>query len=116
MTNLQTNWMNGIQFYLRREVPIAHSQVGYIDSPWALSSVSQAQFWSRDFASTYGDGQARDCLSALIAEWDQPGILYGKPARERQTSARMHPQPDRPRGLGTDGAAPQQARPDAGAH
>jgi hypothetical protein len=33
------------------------------DSPWALTSISQAQIWARDFAAAYGDGAAADCLS-----------------------------------------------------
>jgi uncharacterized protein with NAD-binding domain and iron-sulfur cluster len=79
---LTTRWMNGIQFYLREPTPILHGHVLYLDSPWALSSVSQAQFWtSRDFARDYGDGQVRDCLSVDIGDFDQPGVVYGKPAR-----------------------------------
>ncbi len=41
------------------------------------------QFWDvRDFSRDYGDGQAHECLSTIISEWDKPGILYGKTARE----------------------------------
>ena len=38
-------WMNGIQFYLNEDVPVAHGHTIYMDSPWALTSVSQQQFW-----------------------------------------------------------------------
>ncbi len=76
------DWMNGIQFYLNREVPIADGHVIYIDSPWALSTISQKQFWPRIDLSQYGDGQVRDILSTDISNWDEPGILYGKPARQ----------------------------------
>jgi uncharacterized protein with NAD-binding domain and iron-sulfur cluster len=84
MNPLRTDgFYNGIQLYLRQEVPIDRGAVAYLDSPWALSSVSHGQFWpGRDFARDYGDGQASDSLSAIIAAWDVPGILYGKPARE----------------------------------
>ena len=51
--------MNGLMFYLRRPTPITHGHASYIDSPWALTSISQAQFWGRDFAGAYGDGAAR---------------------------------------------------------
>lgn len=45
--------------------------------------IGQAQFWDvRDFSRDYGDGQAHECLSTIISEWDKPGILYGKTARE----------------------------------
>ena len=79
---IPTRWMNGIQFYLRRPVAINHGHVFCIESPWVVSSISQAQFWPVDFAGTYGDGQVQDCLSAVASEWDTPGILYGKPARD----------------------------------
>jgi uncharacterized protein with NAD-binding domain and iron-sulfur cluster len=80
--NIQVRWMNGIQYYFRRPVDINHGHVFYIDSPWVISSISQPQFWPRDFAETYGDGTAHDCLSVVASEWQQPGILYGKPARD----------------------------------
>ncbi|MFD5130449.1 hydroxysqualene dehydroxylase [Streptomyces olindensis] len=80
---LQTDWMTGVMFYLRTPTPVVHGHVNCLDSPWSVTAVGQAQFWDvRDFARDYGDGQARDCLSAIISEWDKPGILYGKTAKE----------------------------------
>ncbi|CCK28197.1 amine oxidase [Streptomyces davaonensis JCM 4913] len=80
---LRTDWMTGVMFYLRTPTPVVHGHVNCLDSPWAVTAVGQAQFWAgRDFSRDYGDGSARDCLSAIISEWDKPGILYGKPARE----------------------------------
>ncbi|MBC2907281.1 hydroxysqualene dehydroxylase [Streptomyces cupreus] len=80
---LKTDWMTGVMFYLGTPTPVVHGHVNCLDSPWAVTAVGQAQFWDgRDFARDYGDGRARDCLSAIISEWDKPGILYGKPARE----------------------------------
>src|SRR5262249_44941451 len=38
------DWMNGVQFYLRRDVPTAHGHVIHIDTEWALTSISQLQF------------------------------------------------------------------------
>jgi uncharacterized protein with NAD-binding domain and iron-sulfur cluster len=35
-----------------------------------------------DFAATYGDGRAHDCLSVIVSNWSAPGVLYGRPARE----------------------------------
>ena len=78
----RTDWMNGLMFYLRRELPLTHGHVNYVDSPWAVTSISQAQFWSRDFRSDYGDGQVADCLSTIVSDWVTPGILYGKAARD----------------------------------
>lgn len=72
-------WMNGIQFYLTEPVPIARGHAIYVDSPWALTSVSQAQFWSDFDLSTYGDGRVKDILSVDISDWDVKG-LNGKKA------------------------------------
>ncbi|MFK8850272.1 FAD-dependent oxidoreductase [Streptomyces sp. Ac-502] len=80
---LATDWMTGIQFYLTEPTPVIHGHVNHIDSPWSLTAVGQAQYWkNRDFPADYGDGQAADCLSVDISEWDQPGILYGKTAKQ----------------------------------
>jgi uncharacterized protein with NAD-binding domain and iron-sulfur cluster len=74
--------MNGIQFYLAKDEPLAHGHVIYLDSPWALTSISQRQFWTNVDLSRYGDGTIRGILSVDISEWDAPGVLFGKPARE----------------------------------
>ncbi|GAA3627673.1 hydroxysqualene dehydroxylase [Microlunatus ginsengisoli] len=76
-----TAWMNGIQFYLDVDVPIGRGHQLYVDSPWALTSVSQAQFWSDVDLSRFGDGNIRGVISVVISDWDAPG-LNGKPARE----------------------------------
>jgi len=74
-------WMAGIQFYLERPVPIIHGHVLYLDSPWALTSVSQGQFWPDFDLSQYSDGDTREILSVCISDWSTPG-LNGKIARE----------------------------------
>jgi 15-cis-phytoene desaturase len=80
LSSLQTAWMNGIQFYLDTDIPITHGHSVYVDSPWALTSVSQKQFWKDLDLESYGDGRVRGILSACISEWEAPGIVYGKPA------------------------------------
>ncbi|MGW1004909.1 hydroxysqualene dehydroxylase [Streptomyces sp. NPDC002520] len=80
---LKTDWMTGVMFYLRTPTPVVHGHINCLDSPWAVTGIGQAQFWDgHDFAGDFGDGQAHDCLSTIISEWDKPGILYGKTARE----------------------------------
>lgn len=79
--NLKTEWMNGIQLYLRRDVPLVNGHTIYTDSPWALTSISQRQFW-RDPLTRYGDGSLGGILSIDISDWNQPGVVYGKPAKE----------------------------------
>ncbi|MET8677395.1 FAD-dependent oxidoreductase [Streptomyces sp. NPDC004647] len=80
---LETDWMTGIQFYLTEPTPVIHGHVNHLDSPWSLTSVGQAQYWkNRDFPTDYGDGQVRDCFSVDISEWDRPGMLYGRTAKQ----------------------------------
>jgi hypothetical protein len=76
-----TAWMNGIQFYLDDDAPIGRGHQIYLDSPWALTSISQAQFWPDVDLSRFGDGNIRGVISVDISDWDAPG-LNGKPARE----------------------------------
>lgn len=79
---LSTSWMNGIQLYLDRDVPIVPGHTIYLDSPWALTSVSQAQFWPNFNLANFGNGNVRGILSIDISNFDVPGILYGLPARQ----------------------------------
>jgi uncharacterized protein with NAD-binding domain and iron-sulfur cluster len=82
MDDLYVDWMNGIQYYLRRDVGLVRGHMTFVDAPWALTALTQAQFWAgHDFPAEYGDGKAVDCLSVDISDWDTPGILYGKPAK-----------------------------------
>lgn len=75
-------WMNGIQFYLSERVPIVAGHVTYIETPWALTSIAQAQFWTDYDLARYGDGTVRDILSVDISDWDTPGVhTIHQPAR-----------------------------------
>jgi uncharacterized protein with NAD-binding domain and iron-sulfur cluster len=83
MDDLFTDWMVGIQFYLKRKVDITRGHITFLDSPWALTALTQDQFWAdRTFGDDYGDGTSVDCLSVDISNWDAPGIRFGKPAKE----------------------------------
>lgn len=81
MDNLMVDWMTGIQFFLKRNAPLGKAHMAYMDSPWALTSINQAQFWKRDIPGRYGDGSVKDILSVDISDWDTPG-LSGKTAKE----------------------------------
>ena len=82
LEKLKTRWMNGIQFYLSKDAPLVHGHVIYLDSPWALTSISQRQFWTNTDLSQYGDGTVRGILSVDISDWEAPGVVWGKPASE----------------------------------
>ena len=77
---LRTAWMAGAQLYLDCELVLNHGHTVYFDSPWALTSVSQAQFWPNFRPSDHGS--LRSVLSVCISDWDSPGIVFGKTARE----------------------------------
>ena len=82
LDDLNVDWMTGIQFYLNKPADITDGHITFLDSPWALTALTQAQFWShRNFAKDYGDGTAVDCLSVDVSDWDTPGILFKKPAK-----------------------------------
>lgn len=76
------SWMNGAQFYLTEDLQINHGHTIYIDTPWALTSISQKQFWSNVDLKNYGDGTVKGILSVDISDWDSPGILYNKSAKD----------------------------------
>ena len=84
---LRTEWMNGIQFYLETDRPLADGHAIYLDSNWALTSISQRQFWRGYDLSTYGDGRVGGILSVDISNWSAPGNFNGSP-RWRQRRAR----------------------------
>jgi uncharacterized protein with NAD-binding domain and iron-sulfur cluster len=74
LDRLVTRWMNGIMFYLRDDLPLVHGHAIYLDSEWALTSISQRQFW-RDVPLPVGG-----VLSIDISEWQRAGRLTGKVA------------------------------------
>lgn len=78
---LDTGWMNGLQFYLPEDVPVVPGHEIYADSPWALTSVSQAQFWEVDLPARTG-GEVAGVLSVIVSDWNTPGDVHAMPARE----------------------------------
>jgi uncharacterized protein with NAD-binding domain and iron-sulfur cluster len=83
LDRLVVRWMNGIMFYLKQDVPLIHGHSIYIDSPWALTSISQRQFWPSINIRGLGEGSVGGILSVDISDWDTPGehAARGKTAR-----------------------------------
>jgi uncharacterized protein with NAD-binding domain and iron-sulfur cluster len=82
LDKLVTRWMNGAMFYLDEDVPLVHGHAIYIDSEWALTSISQRQFWRGfDFAQT-GDGRVEGILSVDVSDWSAPSRRLGKVAMQ----------------------------------
>src|SRR5262249_29611666 len=78
LDELTVRWMNGIMFYLRRDVPLIHGHTIYIDSAWALTSISQRQFWPGFDLHDMGDGDVGGILSVDISDWETPGRFSAK--------------------------------------
>ncbi|HEX4101058.1 MAG TPA: FAD-dependent oxidoreductase [Pseudonocardiaceae bacterium] len=74
-------WMNGVQFYLRRDVPMLHGHMIHIDTEWALTSISQVQFWRPEMIDRYADLEFNGVISTDVSNWDTPG-LNGRCAEE----------------------------------
>jgi len=79
LDKLKTDWMSGVQFYLKEDVPLVRGHGIYFDSPWALTSISQRQFWETEFDRYDG---VEGVLSVCISDWDTEGVVYGKTAKE----------------------------------
>ena len=73
LNSLRTRWMNGAMFYLDRDVPVVHGHSLYIDSLWALTSISQRQFWPGVDFEQLGDGRVEGILSVDISDWEALG-------------------------------------------
>ena len=65
--------MIGLQFFLRRDVPIVRGHVHYPRTPFALTSVSQAQFWSPKPDARPGTPELKGVISAIISDWQSAG-------------------------------------------
>lgn len=75
-------WMSGIMYYLNVEPSLPEGHITHIDSPWALSAISQGPVWRNYDLLKYGNGKVVTVLSVVISDWHTPGILLKKPASE----------------------------------
>jgi len=79
-----TGWMVGAQYFLLSDVPITSGHVFYPDSAWALTSISQAQFWNRsgtNIEDRFGDGTVHGVLSVDVSDWDTVSPRTGTDAK-----------------------------------
>lgn len=75
-------WMSGVQFFLKRELTLAAGHAILVDSPWALTAISQRQYWRPGVLTSFGDGTAQGVISLCISDWDKPGRYVKKTARQ----------------------------------
>jgi uncharacterized protein with NAD-binding domain and iron-sulfur cluster len=78
--DLIVEWMTGIQFYLRQDLKDVLGHTLYIDSDWALTSISQRYFWPQFDLSKCGNGEVQGILSVDISDWNKPGS-HARPAK-----------------------------------
>ncbi|HEY2584054.1 MAG TPA: FAD-dependent oxidoreductase [Mucilaginibacter sp.] len=76
------SWMTGVQFYLNEVVTLNEGHIIFSDSPWAITAISQSQFWKSFPMDKFADGKVKTVLSCDVSEWDEKGILYGKVAKD----------------------------------
>lgn len=74
-------WMTGIQYYLNVDVPVTNGHVMIIDSPWAVTIISQPQFWKNVDLKKYGNGKVKGLISVDVSDWNSVGF-NGKTAKE----------------------------------
>ena len=74
-------WMTGMQFYLKEDIRIARGHMMVINSPWAVTAISQPQFWDRIKMAEYGNGEVKGIISVDISDWGQTGY-NGKAAKD----------------------------------
>lgn len=75
------SWMNGLQIYLTEDVKISRGHVICSDSKWAITCISQPQFWPDIDLNKYGSGKVKGIISVDISDWFNPGS-NGKSASE----------------------------------
>jgi len=87
--NLKIEWMNGIQFYLARDVRCCAGHIICADSSWAITCISQPQFWNGVNMTTFGDGTIAGIMSIDISDWDTPGTKTTTKTARQCTSAKQ---------------------------
>jgi len=78
---LQTNWMSGIMYYLKDDETMDAGHVVYLSSPWALTSISQNQFWPKK-VNSYPPQKARGILSVILSDWFKTSPRNRKTAQQ----------------------------------
>jgi len=67
------SWMNGLQIYLTEDVKISRGHVICSESTWALTCISQPQFWPSIDLTKYGTGRVKGVISIDISDWFTKG-------------------------------------------
>ena len=79
------SWMTGVQFFLNEVVTLNEGHIIFADSPWAVTAISQSQFWKTFDMSKFADGKVKTVLSCDVSNWDAEGILLWKKSNTDDT-------------------------------
>jgi uncharacterized protein with NAD-binding domain and iron-sulfur cluster len=82
--DLQVSWMVGLNFYLKNDVEMCPGHIAYLNSPWAITSISPNQFWRKKMVKYANDPElfvgnkpfdrdVQGVLSVILSDWDEPG-------------------------------------------
>ncbi|HAK10887.1 MAG TPA: phytoene dehydrogenase [Chitinophagaceae bacterium] len=63
------SWMNGVQFYLNEDVTINKGHIILSDSEWAITCISQVQFWTDYSLEHRFNGKVKGVLSVDVSDW-----------------------------------------------
>jgi uncharacterized protein with NAD-binding domain and iron-sulfur cluster len=66
-------WMNGIQFFINQDVELNKGHIICSDTEWALTCISQIQFWQDYDITKMGNGDVKGVLSIDVSDWTTPG-------------------------------------------
>jgi uncharacterized protein with NAD-binding domain and iron-sulfur cluster len=72
------DWMVGIQYYLTQDPPLPMGHVDYLDSEWALTSITQDDSLWTNKLNKFGDGSVKHILSVDISDWAAKGSFAAR--------------------------------------
>jgi uncharacterized protein with NAD-binding domain and iron-sulfur cluster len=63
------DWMNGVVFYLCCDAPVIDGHITFSKSAWAMTAISQNQFWNSYSLPTVNGKYVKTILSVVISDW-----------------------------------------------
>jgi len=91
--HLKVNWMNGIVFYLTRDVPMCPGHIIYLNSHWAVTSISQNQFWTKKVSDARPGARANadiyGVVSVIVSDWNRQSGTLARSAHQCGTAAEI---------------------------
>ncbi|MBJ7328549.1 MAG: FAD-dependent oxidoreductase [Solirubrobacteraceae bacterium] len=86
VASIEPTILCGMSLYLTKPVPELHDLYYSAGQPWGVAAINYERHWGDPVDARYGDGTVKAYISIDIPDWDAPGVLYGKPARELSPS------------------------------